>query len=192
MDKMKKSKVQISKKHFLYYIFKIPIIGTFLAILYYIYKLLFLNNNLNSIYKEENFIEKLSLILNINIKKDWVGRLYGIINPTTQLSDEDSSLLVFEMKENGKWSIDSFIEEWIYKKLNILNSLLVETQMLDLLYINIKHVGPEDYTNYLITFTPYQFSNLKYYLKHLWIEIKYIFYILILPVLGFLTWKFLF
>ena len=55
-------------------------------------------NVIKAAYKEESFIDKLTQMFGVQFKKDWIGRLYAVINPniSTPLNDQ-----VFEYNERG-------------------------------------------------------------------------------------------
>ena len=54
-------------------------------ILYNFIKFFFLNLKytrlLNKIYKNENILNNLSQLFEVRFKKDWIGRVYAVLNP---------------------------------------------------------------------------------------------------------------
>lgn len=174
------------------FIFKIPLVGTLIALIYFLYKHIGLKRLLDKIYIKEDFIRKLSLILSIPIRKDLAGRLYGVLNPAKEEMNEETALLIYEIKDNGTLDNTSFVEQWVYKKLNVLNDILINESMLDLLYINVKHVGPKEYDNYLLTLTPFYFNDFLFYLHKLKNQLKWLCSIIIIFVMGYLLWKYIY
>lgn len=114
----------------------------------YLYIHLKYYNIIKKVYKEESFIDKLSQMFNIKFKKDWIGRLYAVINPniSTPLGDQ-----VFEYNEKGLDN-KTYIEKWVMDRMNVLNEFIQSNNLFDVLTYNIKKL--DDYDNYLFIIQP--------------------------------------
>ena len=70
---------------------------------------------LSKIIKEENLLENLSKLLGTTLKKDWIGRIYTVINPNITNGVYDQTTQVFEYGEGGL-NNESYIERWIMQR----------------------------------------------------------------------------
>ena len=74
-------------------------------IIYRFFKYLFLNIKytkiLNKVYDNEKIIENLSNLFKSQFKKDWIGRLYTVINPNLMGDDFDINTIIYEYDESG-------------------------------------------------------------------------------------------
>ena len=84
----------------------------------------------------------------VQFKKDWIGRLYAVINPniSTPLNDQ-----VFEYNERGLDN-KTYIEKWIMDRMNVLNEFILSHNLFDVLTYNIKKL--DNYDNYLFVIQP--------------------------------------
>lgn len=114
----------------------------------YLYIHLKYYNVIKAAYKEESFIDKLTQMFGVKFKKDWIGRLYAVINPniSTPLSDQ-----VFEYNERGLDN-KTYIEKWIMDRMNVLNEFILSRNLFDVLTYNIKKL--DNYDNYLFVIQP--------------------------------------
>ena len=124
-------------------------------ILYNFIKFFFLNLKytrlLNKIYKNENILDNLSQLFEVRFKKDWIGRVYAVLNPNIIKQKYNSDTQIFEYNENG---LDNsiYIEKWIMEKLNIAAQFIKANNLFDLLTYNIKKI--DNYDNYLFVMHP--------------------------------------
>ena len=87
-------------------------------------------------------------------KQDWLGRVYGVTNPNlTPEGEFDFSHVIFEM-DGINSNTNTYIENWLYKQMITVSQVfsLDKTGLLDILTVNIEHVGPKTHDNYLIVF----------------------------------------
>lgn len=113
---------------------------------------------LNRIYEEENLIHNLSGILGVNVKKDWIGRLYAVINPNIQDMKLDISTQIFEYDENGLTN-KSYVEKWLMDRMVLAESFINTQELFDVLTYEIRKI--DDYDNYLLILTPITWIGLK-------------------------------
>jgi hypothetical protein len=106
---------------------------------------------LNKIYKNENLLENLSKLFGSTFKKDWIGRVYTIINPYLIEDEIDYNKQIFEYNENG---LDNtvYIESYIMTKLNIAKQFIRANNLFDLLSYKIDKI--DDNGNYLFIIQP--------------------------------------
>lgn len=124
---------------------------------------------LNKIYKDEDLLNKMSELLGVKVKKDWVGRIYMVLNPNLLPKEEQ----IFEYGENGL-NNSSFIEKWLMERFIIMEKFLMVNNLFDILSYSIKRI--DDYENYLLIIEPVTF---KEYIKSL----KYLFILIILSLI---------
>lgn len=107
----------------------------------------------DSLYSEA-FYKILNRYLNINVKTDWIGRIYGVINPNLDITGKiNFSNTIIEIDDNNTNS-NEFVKNWIYKQMNMIKYVfqLDASGFFDYIGCDIKHVGPEDQDNYLVIF----------------------------------------
>lgn len=92
--------------------------------------------------------------LKMDSRIDWLGRVYGVVNPAINEKGEfDYNGMVFEL--NGvNTNNQTWVENWLYKQMILVNNIfdVQKTGFFDIIDANIKHVGPENADNYLIVF----------------------------------------
>lgn len=90
--------------------------------------------------------------LNVDLSSDWIGRLYGVINPNLDINGKfDPSTMIIEV-DGDNTNNNEYVHSWIYKQLNLVSSVFHFDDMYDAINIDIKYVGPENHDNYLIVF----------------------------------------
>lgn len=90
--------------------------------------------------------------LKTHLKEDWIGRLYGVINPTIDINGNlDISTMVIELDGNNTNNAD-WVKNWLYKQLQLIAQLFKIEKLYDYINLDIKHVGPIEMDNYLIVF----------------------------------------
>lgn len=136
-------------------------------IIYRFFKYLFLNIKytkiLNKVYYDENIIGNLSNLFKSQFKKDWIGRLYTVINPNLLGDDFDINTIIYEYDENGL-NNKSFVERWIMTRLNIAQSFIRANNLFDLLTYKIEKL--DDYDNYLFIIEPITLQDCLKYTKY--------------------------
>lgn len=136
-------------------------------IIYRFFKYLFLNIKytkiLSKVYDNENIIGNLSNLFKSQFKKDWIGRLYTVINPNLLGDDFDINTIIYEYDENGL-NNNAFVERWIMGKLNIAQSFIQTNNLFDLLTYRIKKL--DEYDNYLFIIEPITLHDCLKYAKY--------------------------
>jgi hypothetical protein len=109
--------------------------------------------------------------LNVDLEKDWVGRMYGIINPNVDINGNfDPGTMIIEM-DGENTNNNEYVNTWIYKQLRLMSSIFSLKGLYDKLTIDIKHVGPEEFDNYLVVFDFESRQNKVHYRKKLLLRI---------------------
>lgn len=102
---------------------------------------------LNKVYTNENLLNNLSNLFGFKFKKDWIGRLYTVINPNILNKEEQ----IYEYNENGLDN-EMFVEKFIMDKLNIADNFIKTNNLFDLLTYRIEKI--DNYGNYLFILQP--------------------------------------
>ena len=89
--------------------------------------------------------------LGVNLKKDWIGRLYGVVNPNIVDGKVDFRNTVIEL-DDDRTSNDEYLKHWVYKQLLLVAQLFKFDRLYDYITLEIKHVGPINADNYLLIF----------------------------------------
>lgn len=108
---------------------------------------------LRKIYKAENIEKNLSDLFGVPCKKDWVGRLYMVINPIIQDIESGGNTLVYNSNETV------IIEGWVMKNLELIRKFVVNNSLFDLLTYSIDKIDDDD--NYLVVFKNIYFDTMK-------------------------------
>lgn len=136
-------------------------------IIYRFFKYLFLNIKytkiLNKVYETENILPNLSELFNTTFKKDWIGRLYAVINPNLLGEDFDINTIIYEYGDNGL-NNKAFVERWIMQRLNIAQSFIQVNNLFDLLTYDIKKL--DEYDNFLFIIEPITLQDCLKYTKY--------------------------
>jgi hypothetical protein len=106
---------------------------------------------LDKIYKDENLINNLSSLFGTHFKKDWIGRLYTVINPNIKDGKYNTEDQIFEYDSDGLINT-AYVEKKIMEKLNIASNFIHANNLFDLLTYEIKKL--DDYDNYLFIIKP--------------------------------------
>jgi hypothetical protein len=121
--------------------------------------------------------------LHTDIKTDWLGRLYCIINPAIDNNgDFNISNMIIEL-DGDNTNNNEHIKQWTYKQMKLIAHLFKIEKLYDYINIEFTHVGPENMDNYLLVFdivSRKQMSNsYKKFIKHLFVYII-LFFIVVL------------
>ena len=94
----------------------------------------------------DGFRSLLKHYLKMDSRIDWLGRVYGVVNPAiNEKGDFDYNGMVFEL--NGvNTNNQTWVENWLYKQMILVNNIfdVQKTGFFDIIDANVKHVGPEN------------------------------------------------
>ena len=103
----------------------------------------------DTLYSKE-FLTVLKQYLRISVKKDWIGRLYGVINPYIDIDGKiDFNNTIIEI-DGDNTNSNEYVKNWVYRQFNLIDNLFKINKLYDYINVDIKHVGPLNADNYLI------------------------------------------
>lgn len=118
----------------------------------------------------DDFNTILRRYLNKSFKKDWIGRLYAVINPNIDIDGKlNFNNTIIEL-DDERTNNDKFVENWIYKQMGLIANVFRIQNLYAYISVGIEHVGPKNADNYLVIFditSRIDFSTaLKKFIKH--------------------------
>ena len=90
--------------------------------------------------------------LGVDIQKDWIGRLYVVINPNINSEgqfDITKTILEFDGTNTNN---NEYLKHWIYKQLTIIGQVFKIENLYHYIDLEFRHVGPKEADNYLLIF----------------------------------------
>lgn len=100
--------------------------------------------------KEFKFV--LDKYLNTNVSKDWLGRLYCVVNPNIDKNgDFNVSNMIIEL-DGDNTNNHEHIKQWTFKQMKLIAYLFKIEKLYNYINIDFTHVGPENMDNYLLVF----------------------------------------
>lgn len=99
----------------------------------------------------------------VEVKQDWIGRLYCVINPNIVDGKYDPNSRIFDHTDTGM-TTDTYVEQYIMKILNAVNIYVKSNNLFDLVTYDIQRL--DDYDNYLFIIKPVPHDDLKRYTKY--------------------------
>lgn len=88
--------------------------------------------------------------LKTNFKKDWVGRIYAVVNPNI---NEDGRLdfnnVIIELDDDNTNS-QEYVTNWVYKQMNLISTLFKLENLYDYISCDIEKI--DDFDNFLVVF----------------------------------------
>ena len=107
---------------------------------------------IKEVFYGDDFKYVIKTYLNVDLDKDWLGRLYGVVNPNI---DNNGNLnlnnVIIEIDGNNT-NTNEYVKTWIYKQLNLMGQLFNMRNLYANINMEIEHIGPENEDNYLIIF----------------------------------------
>ena len=118
----------------------------------------------DTLYSKE-FLTVLKQYLRISIKKDWIGRLYGVINPYIDIDGKiDFNNTIIEI-DGDNTNSNEYVKNWVYRQFNLIDNLFKINKLYDYINVDIKHVGPLNADNYLIIIDVVSRKEMTYMMK---------------------------
>lgn len=139
------------------------------------FKYLKTKHKIGKIFYSEGFSTILYKYLNIDLREDWLGRLYGVVNPSINKNGEfDVSTMIIEI-DGDQTNNNDYVKTWVYKQMKLIAALFKIDNLYDYIDIEFKHVGPDNQDNYLLIFDIADRIQMaiafKKFIKHLFIYI---------------------
>ena len=107
---------------------------------------------IGDVFYGEAFRTMMKQYLYLNLKKDWIGRLYGVINPNLDINGKfDVNNIVIEINDD-QTNNNEYILNFIAKQLKLLDSLFHTNNLYSYISFDLKHIGPAIADNYLVVF----------------------------------------
>lgn len=118
----------------------------------------------DTLYSKE-FLTVLKQYLRITVKKDWIGRLYGVINPYIDIDGKiDFNNTIIEI-DGDNTNSNEYVKNWVYRQFNLIDNLFKINKLYDYINVDIKHVGPLNADNYLIVIDIVSRKEMTYIMK---------------------------
>lgn len=109
-------------------------------------------NAIKDVFYGDDFKNVVHRYLNVELDEDWLGRLYGVINPNVDIKGNfNVNNVVIEIDGNNT-NTDEYVKNWIYKQLNLMGQLFKMKSLYSNINLEIEHIEPVEYDNYLIVF----------------------------------------
>lgn len=172
------------------YIFRKTLLGRISTTISSLYRYLKIKSTIGEFIKSKEFQDILSKYLNTEFDEDWIGRLYGVINPYIDINDNLNVSSVIVSIDGEQTNTKDQVEHWISKQLSLIYQLfkLQKVDMFNLfqeITIDLKHVGPKNHENYLIILDLVQRKDFANKFKKMLIHFG-IYSILIIIILMFI------
>ena len=126
--------------------------------------------------------------LKADFKKDWIGRLYGVVNPNLDENGKyDFNNIIIEI-DGDNTNNNEYVKNWVYKQMKLIGSLFKIERLYDYINIDFKHVGPENMDNYLVIFDVVSRQSSVLAIKKFF---KRLFILCLIGIIVFLSFKFI-
>ena len=130
---------------------------------------------LNKVYRDDEIIAKVSHALGTQFRRDWVNRIYGVINPEIRDGVYNPEQII-EYTEYGRDN-SMWIEKYIMDHMNTLRSFIYTENLFEILTFSITPLG---HSNYLFILEPITWGTLKTRFKYFIMELVMVIIALIL------------
>lgn len=119
---------------------------------YYTYLYIKDYHYISDTFYSDDFKNVLKRYLNIDVDTDWLGRLYGVINPLIDINGKvNVNNMVIVLDEENTNNNDQ-VKYWAHKQLMLIAELFKIQKLYNYINLEFKHVGPENADNYLLIF----------------------------------------
>lgn len=111
-------------------------------------------NEVEESFHGRAFFMLLKKYLRMDPRIDWLGRVYGVVNPAiTEDGTFDYNGMVFEM-DGINTNNNTWVENWLYKQMILVTNVfdMQKSGMFDIIDVKVTHVGPENADNHLVVF----------------------------------------
>ena len=129
-------------------------------------------------YEREQLIAKISLLLGVQFKLDWINRLYAVVNPNIK-DGKYNPEQIYEFDFEGNPYNNEWVTKWVMERMGVLRNFLQTANLFDVLEYKIKDLGN---LNYLIVFQPITLTFLLKSIRPAIIELLIIILLILLWV----------
>lgn len=120
---------------------------------------------IGTVFYSENFKLLIKKYINIDLDKDWIGRLYGVINPNIDINGNfDVNNMIIEIDGDATNNIEQ-VKVWTYRQLSLIGQLFRLQGLYEYIDVDFRHVGPINADNYLVIFDIASRQRFTHYLK---------------------------
>jgi len=89
--------------------------------------------------------------LKTQLRQDWAGRLYCVVNPIINNGKYDFENVIIEI-DGDNTNDNEYVKHWVYKQLKLIAQLFKIEKLYDYINVEFTHVGPANMDNYLVVF----------------------------------------
>ena len=107
---------------------------------------------IKDVFYADDFKYLIKQYLNVELDKDWLGRLYGVINPNIDIDGNFNVNNVIIEIDGDRTNNNEYVKTWLYRQLNLMGQLFNMKNLYSNISMEIEHVGPITQDNYLIIF----------------------------------------
>lgn len=97
------------------------------------------------------FEKVINKYLKTELRRDWVGRLYCVVNPTINNGELDFNSMIIEI-DGDNTNNNEYVKHWVYKQMQLISQLFKIEKLYDYIDVDFQHVGPINMDNYLVIF----------------------------------------
>ena len=146
-------------------------VGHFVLMCKAIYRYFKDYDNVAEFFYSDELKKLLYNYLHTDFKKDWIGRLYGVVNPSIdEKGNFNVNNMIIELDHN-ETNNEEHVKVWTYRQLNLVGDLFKIHDLYHYISLDFEHVGPKGYDNYLLIFDlisrQEMTKSIKVFLKHL-------------------------
>lgn len=105
---------------------------------------------LDKAYQDEELIAKLSTIFGVQFRRDWVGRLYAVINPAIKDGQFDQTQ-IFEYSAGG-YDTTEHAKQWVVERMIMVENFIQTNNLFDVLTYDVQSL--DENGNYLLIILP--------------------------------------
>ena len=129
-------------------------------------------NYISDVLYGDGFNRLIETYLHIQLKRDWIGRLYGVINPNIDIQGNfDVNNIIIELNDDYT-NNNEYVLNWIYKQLSLIQNLFNLKNFYNYISMDLKHIGPPIGDNYLIVFDITSRKIISKYFKQVIIQLS--------------------
>lgn len=107
---------------------------------------------ISDVFYGDDFRHVLNTYLNMDVDVDWLGRLYGVINPNVDIDGNFNASNVIIEIDGERTNTDEYVKTWLMKQLNLMGQLFKMKNLYSYITMDIDHIGPINHDNYLVVF----------------------------------------
>lgn len=137
---------------FWYNLYSKTLIYKFYLVFYHLYYYIHDYNLVAESLYSKNFLSILKRYLNKEFKKDWIGRLYAVINPNIDITGKFNFNNTIIEIDDDKTNNEIYVKNWIYKQMQLVADLFKIENMYNYISMTLNHVGPKNADNFLVVF----------------------------------------